>query len=286
MPRLVATLLDGLASPHLTAPRETLEAAAFMPLQLALGDRRHRRHPRRHARPRRAPFRHWLNVWDRLDDWPDEASAPARQPRAGRGRRGTGLPERPARLRGRGAPAADGLLRRGSRRAFAPRDSRAENHIVLAEAGTGLGKTLGYLAPAWLWARRNAAPVWISTYTKNLQRQLDQESRPPRPRPGRAPPPHRGAQGPRELSLPAEPARRRAGRPVAGSPRGRPLPRWSRAGRASSRDGDMVGGDFPAWLLTLAGWAGRQPDGCSPTGAANASMRPAPITANASSSAP
>ena len=40
----------------------------------------------------------------------------------------------------------------------------------------GLGKTLGYLAPAYLWARRNNAPVWVSTYTKNLQRQLDQET--------------------------------------------------------------------------------------------------------------
>ena len=29
---------------------------------------------------------------------------------------------------------------------------------------------------AYLWARRNNAPVWVSTYTKNLQRQFDQET--------------------------------------------------------------------------------------------------------------
>ena len=73
---------------------------------------------------------------------------------------------------------------RGSQRAYAgaatfafqPRQSKEINNILLAEAGTGLGKTLGYLSPAYLWASRNNAPVWVSTYTKNLQRQLDQET--------------------------------------------------------------------------------------------------------------
>lgn len=60
--------------------------------------------------------------------------------------------------------------------AFAARQSPAFNNILIAEAGTGLGKTIGYLAPAWAWSRKNAAPVWLSTYTKNLQRQLDQET--------------------------------------------------------------------------------------------------------------
>ena len=27
-----------------------------------------------------------------------------------------------------------------------------------------------------MWARRNAGTVWVSTYTKNLQRQLEQEA--------------------------------------------------------------------------------------------------------------
>ena len=46
-------------------------------------------------------------------------------------------------------------------------------NIVLAEAGTGVGKTLGYLAPASLWAERNGGTVWVSTYTRNLQAQID-----------------------------------------------------------------------------------------------------------------
>ncbi len=59
--------------------------------------------------------------------------------------------------------------------AFAPRERRGTGHVLIAEAGTGVGKTLGYLSPATLWARRNDGIAWISTYTKNLQRQLDQE---------------------------------------------------------------------------------------------------------------
>ncbi|HAU29475.1 MAG TPA: ATP-dependent DNA helicase [Rhodospirillaceae bacterium] len=59
--------------------------------------------------------------------------------------------------------------------AFAPPMGEENPHVVLAQAGTGVGKTLGYLAPATLWAEKNMAPVWISTYTKNLQRQVDSE---------------------------------------------------------------------------------------------------------------
>ena len=47
--------------------------------------------------------------------------------------------------------------------------------MVVAEAGTGVGKTLGYLTPASLWADKNQGSVWISTYTKNLQRQIEGE---------------------------------------------------------------------------------------------------------------
>jgi ATP-dependent DNA helicase DinG len=59
--------------------------------------------------------------------------------------------------------------------AFVPREREGEPHVVLAEAGTGVGKTLGYLAPATLWAERNGGAVWVSTYTRNLQRQIDDE---------------------------------------------------------------------------------------------------------------
>jgi len=45
------------------------------------------------------------------------------------------------------------------------------NHL-LAEAGTGVGKSIAYLVPAILFARRNGRPVVVSTHTKNLQAQL------------------------------------------------------------------------------------------------------------------
>src|SRR5690348_18457859 len=35
--------------------------------------------------------------------------------------------------------------------------------------------TLGYIAPASLWAERNQGAVWISTFTRNLQSQISGE---------------------------------------------------------------------------------------------------------------
>jgi DNA polymerase-3 subunit epsilon/ATP-dependent DNA helicase DinG len=43
---------------------------------------------------------------------------------------------------------------------------------LMAEAGTGTGKTLAYLLPAVLWATQNHEPVVISTNTINLQDQI------------------------------------------------------------------------------------------------------------------
>jgi ATP-dependent DNA helicase DinG len=59
--------------------------------------------------------------------------------------------------------------------AFSPPRAADEPHVILAEAGTGVGKTLGYLTPASLWAEKNEGSVWVSTYTKNLQRQIESE---------------------------------------------------------------------------------------------------------------
>jgi ATP-dependent DNA helicase DinG len=59
--------------------------------------------------------------------------------------------------------------------AFAPRERPGQPQAVLAEAGTGVGKTLGYIAPASLWAEKNRGAVWISTYTRNLQTQISAE---------------------------------------------------------------------------------------------------------------
>jgi ATP-dependent DNA helicase DinG len=135
-----------------------------------------------------------------------------------------------------------------ARAAFAPRIAKDQPHIVLAEAGTGIGKTLGYLAPASLWAEQAGGAVWISTFTKALQRQLDAESK-------------------RLFTDPIERAAKivvRKGREnylcllnledaLQGGFAGRAailaqlVARWA----GYSRDGDMVGGDLPGWLPTL-----------------------------------
>ena len=47
-----------------------------------------------------------------------------------------------------------------------------ENRVVAAEAGTGIGKSFGYLVPSILWATRNRQRVIVSTGTINLQEQL------------------------------------------------------------------------------------------------------------------
>jgi ATP-dependent DNA helicase DinG len=59
--------------------------------------------------------------------------------------------------------------------AFTARERVGAPRIALVEAGTGVGKTLGYLAPASVWAEKNGPGLWISTYTRNLQRQIVQE---------------------------------------------------------------------------------------------------------------
>ncbi|MBI4550677.1 MAG: DEAD/DEAH box helicase family protein [Candidatus Latescibacteria bacterium] len=47
-----------------------------------------------------------------------------------------------------------------------------EDAFLVAEAGTGTGKSLSYLVPAVHWAQQNDQRVIISTNTKNLQEQL------------------------------------------------------------------------------------------------------------------
>lgn len=50
--------------------------------------------------------------------------------------------------------------------------------VLLAEAGTGTGKSLAYLVPAAAWSLLNDEPVVVSTHTKNLQAQLRQKDLP------------------------------------------------------------------------------------------------------------
>ncbi|HZU62408.1 MAG TPA: ATP-dependent DNA helicase [Novosphingobium sp.] len=133
-------------------------------------------------------------------------------------------------------------------RIFAPRGHPKAPHMVLAEAGTGTGKTLGYLAPSSLWAQAAGGTVWVSTYTKALQRQLRRESRRvwADSQPGPAPVVVRKGRENYLCLLNLEDA-------LQGGFTGRPavlaqlVARWA----AYSRDGDMIGGDLPGWLGTL-----------------------------------
>jgi len=192
-----------------------------------------------------------MQVWRRLPDWEDR---PRELPPGS-------LPVTAAETRTR----LGMLLGRTSERrpqqqryaetvtgAFQPRANEDQPNVVIAEAGTGVGKTLGYVAPASVWAEHNEAPVWIATYTRNLQRQLDTEL---------------------DRLYPDQQLKRdrivvRKGREnymcllnyeevlgrasLANGPDAVALgliARWIRA----TRDGDMVGGDFPSWLTHLYG---------------------------------
>ncbi|HEX6958761.1 MAG TPA: ATP-dependent DNA helicase [Ferrovibrio sp.] len=191
-----------------------------------------------------------LDVWQELPDWVDYAPPPppdtqSVSPMEAR--------ERLARLLGNGAEmrAAQADYAAATAQAFAPREMIGMPEMVLAEAGTGIGKTLGYIAPASVWAEKNGGTVWLSTYTKNLQRQLDHELD-------------------RLFPDPAEKAAKvvvRKGREnylcllnledaaQGGAARAQDvlplslIARWAGA----TRDGDLAGGDFPAWAVDLHG---------------------------------
>jgi ATP-dependent DNA helicase DinG len=192
----------------------------------------------------------WL--FSRLPEW--EEKPPRPQPKAVRIAPEEAV-ERLAGLTGRGAEAREGQrdYAATAASAFAPRKLDGQPNLLLAEAGTGIGKTLGYLAPASLWAEKADGAVWVSTYTKALQRQLDRE-------------------GARIFPDAQERKRRivvRKGREnylcllnledaLQGGFAGRAavlaqlVARWA----AYSKDGDMVGGDMPGWLPTLFRRAG------------------------------
>ncbi|MBB4152289.1 ATP-dependent DNA helicase DinG [Sphingomonas jinjuensis] len=194
-----------------------------------------------------APATNERLLFTRLPEWEEAAPRPAPrtvtiEPHEAE--------ERLVRLTGQGAEVRPGqrAYAAAAAAAFGPRPMREAPAVVLAEAGTGIGKTLGYLAPASLWAAKAGGAVWISTYTKALQRQLGQET---------------------ERLFPDAAARRakvvtRKGREnylcllnledaLQGGFAGRAailaqlVARWA----AYSADGDMVGGDLPGWLPTL-----------------------------------
>src|SRR5271169_6220595 len=135
--------------------------------------------------------------------------------------------------------------------AFQPANDAGVPHFVLAEAGTGVGKTLGYLAPASVWAEKNDGPVWISTYTKNLQHQIDRELDrlyPALAEKSRKVVIRKGRENYLCLLNMEEAAELARLQPREGVALGL-LARWA----ARTRAGDMMGGDFPAWLVDLVG---------------------------------
>ncbi len=192
-----------------------------------------------------------LRVWQSLGEWqerpppPPPGNAPVSAEEA-RGRLaallGEGAEARPQQADYAAAVAA----------AFAPRERPDTPQAVLAEAGTGVGKTLGYIAPASLWAEKNQGAVWISTFTRNLQSQIAGELDRLYPDP---------VQKRRRVVIrkgrenflcllnyedAVRAATARAAQSVA------PLAliaRWIGATAA----GDLVAGDFPGWLAELIG---------------------------------
>ncbi len=193
-----------------------------------------------------------MAVWRRLPEWSEHAPEPPSsnhpvEPAEARTRLanllGTDAESRPQQ-----ADYASGVTA-----AFAPRPASGVPNFVLAEAGTGTGKTLGYIAPAHVWSTKNGAAVWISTYTRNLQRQLDHELERcyPDPELKAAKAVIRKGRENYLCLLNFEEALARTG-PL--SPRETIalglVARWL----THTRDGDL-GGDFPAWIGDLLGGA-------------------------------
>ena len=138
--------------------------------------------------------------------------------------------------------------------AFTPRKTENQPNIVMAEAGTGTGKTLGYLAASQKWAQKNTGQVWISTYTKNLQRQIGHELDKAYPDPveKRLKTVIRKGRENYLCLLNYEDLVRRASMPgqkkmkvTAGL-----MARWIGA----TQNGDIRGGDFPGWLVEILGY--------------------------------
>ena len=203
------------------------------------------------SRPLGRPQRNdGLDVWTRLKEWEDHA------PPGDVGSKPIAAAAAAARLvtllqrAGLDEPRpTQSVYASEAAHAFQPRDREGEPMMMLAEAGTGVGKTLAYLAPASLWAEVNGPGVWISTYTRALQRQIERES-------------HAVYPDPAERAVKAVVRKGRENyvcllnyQDVLNASRlgGGDLIGLALAGRwiAASRDGDMTGGDFPAWLPTL-----------------------------------
>jgi ATP-dependent DNA helicase DinG len=194
-----------------------------------------------------------LSIWKNLPEWAEDAPAP---PPSHHGVSEAETRERLSKLLGFNSEQreaqADYAVQIST--AFAPVQTEGEPGIVLAEAGTGIGKTLGYLAPASVWAEKNQGSVWISTYTKNLQRQIGQELDRLYPeteikdtfvatRKGREN--YLCLLNLEEAAMGAALAKDYRQAIAAGI-----MARWA----AASKDGDLTGAQFPGWLASILGY--------------------------------
>jgi ATP-dependent DNA helicase DinG len=192
-----------------------------------------------------------LRVWIGLDEWSEPAPAPPP------GNQPVGPEEARSRLAELLGAAAERRPQQSDYAAaltpaFGPREHPEQPRAVLAEAGTGVGKTLGYIAAASLWAEKNRGSVWISTYTRNLQTQIAGELDRLYPDPAlkrRNVVIRKGRENFLCLLNYEDALGAAMGRP--GRPAGHLglIARWI----AASEAGDLVAGDFPGWLGELIG---------------------------------
>lgn len=194
-----------------------------------------------------------LAVWKNLPEWAEDAPEP---PPSHHGVTGDEARERLKKLLGFEAEQREAQMDYATQitAAFSPIQKEGEPPIVLAEAGTGIGKTLGYLAPASVWAEKNQGSVWISTYTKNLQRQIGQELDRLYPdaelkdahvatRKGREN--YLCLLNLEETAMGAALAKDYRQAIAAGI-----MTRWA----AATKDGDLTGAQFPGWLASILGY--------------------------------
>ncbi|WP_428375798.1 ATP-dependent DNA helicase [Lichenicoccus sp.] len=196
-----------------------------------------------------------LRVWRRLPKWEETA------PRPPPGNAEVAPQEARARLARLLGPDAENRPGQAdyadaAAEAFRARRRLGDPRLVLAEAGTGTGKTLGYVAPSSLWAERNGGAVWISTYTRHLQRQIETELK--RLHPNDAERRRRVVlRKGRENYLCLLNLEEAVNGASQGSRTGAPaslvplalLARWA----AATSDGDLLGGDLPGWFAELFG---------------------------------
>jgi ATP-dependent DNA helicase DinG len=186
-----------------------------------------------------------FDAWRALPEWEDEAPPPRPgshpvAPQDARAKLHALIGSREARPE-QSAYAEEAAF------AFGPRERAGSPKIALIEAGTGIGKTLGYLAPASLWAEKNGPGLWISTYTRNLQRQIVQEMAHLFPDPAEREEKavvRKGRENYLCLLNFEEAAKRQALAPGQRTVALGLIARWI----AATRDGDMSGAGFPAFL--------------------------------------